>query len=169
MPGPSWITCSDFPAGAGPQGLTASVSVAQVPPQTRTVIIGQIHGADDISSVPFVMLFYTAGAVQVVVKQQQSGDAHINYPLLTDVPLGARFDYGIRDNGDGSLTFTAELRRPARCDERAAPGCLPARDGPLPGRRLPAGQLWRGQPRPGRRGPGHLLRAADRRVTSPQP
>ncbi len=99
----------DFPAGAGPQALAASVSVGQVPPQTQKVIIGQIHGAADISSVPFVMLFYTAGTVQMVVKQQQSGDAHINYPLLTEVPTGARFDYGIRDNGDGSLTFTADF------------------------------------------------------------
>jgi len=97
----------DFPAGAGPHGLTASVSVGQVPSGGQSVIIGQIHGADDLSAVPFVMLFYTAGALQVVVKQQQSGEQHLDYPLLADVPVGARFDYGIRDNGDGSLTFTA--------------------------------------------------------------
>ena len=42
----------------------------------------------------------------MVVKQKQSGEQR-PLPLLTDVPVGARFDYGIRDNGDGSLTFTA--------------------------------------------------------------
>jgi Alginate lyase len=98
---------ANFQAGSGPQALTASVSVAQVPAAGQDVIIGQIHGADDISSVPFVMLHYAAGAISVVVKQHQSGDAHLDYPLLADVPLAARFDYGIRDNGDGNLTFTA--------------------------------------------------------------
>jgi hypothetical protein len=98
----------NFQAGSGPQTLTASVSVGQVPAQTQKVIIGQIHGADEESSVPFVLLYYTAGKVQMVVKQQQTGEQHIDYPLLTDVPIDARFDYGIRDNGDGSLTFTAD-------------------------------------------------------------
>lgn len=98
---------SDFTAGDDPEALTASVSVGQVPPVGQEVIIGQIHGADDISSVPYVMLFYSAGTVKVVVKQEHSGTALQDYPLLTDVPLGARFDYGIRDDGDGSLTFTA--------------------------------------------------------------
>ena len=99
---------SDFHAGAGPEALNASVSVGQVPAQSQKVIIGQIHGADEESSVPFVLLYYTAGKVQMVVKQQQTGEQHIDYPLLSDVPLDARFDYGIRDNGDGSLTFTAD-------------------------------------------------------------
>jgi hypothetical protein len=98
---------SNFQAGSGPQALTASVSVAQVPTQGQDVIIGQIHGADDISSVPFVMLHYTDGTVTAVVKQQQKGEEHINYPLLYGVPLGQRFDFGIRDNGNGNLTFTA--------------------------------------------------------------
>jgi hypothetical protein len=98
---------SNFQAGRGSQALTASVSVAQVPTRGQDVIIGQIHGADDISSVPFVMLHYTDGTVTVVVKQQQKGEEHINYPLLYGVPLGQRFDFGIRDNGNGNLTFTA--------------------------------------------------------------
>jgi hypothetical protein len=98
---------TDFRAGTGRHVLTASVAVSQVPKEVPEVIIGQIHGAADISSVPFVMLFYAGGAVKVVVKQEQSGTAGTDYPLLTDVPLNARFDYGITDNGDGSLTFTA--------------------------------------------------------------
>lgn len=98
---------TDFAAGSGPQSLTASVSVGQVPTTSQEVIIGQIHGAGDISSISFVMLMYTAGTVKVVVKQQRSGDAKLDYPLLTGVPIGARFDYGIRDNGNGSFTFTA--------------------------------------------------------------
>lgn len=113
---------SNFQAGSGPQALTASVSVAQVPAQGQDVIIGQIHGADDISSVPFVMLHYTDGTVTVVVKQQQKGEQHINYPLLHDVPLGQRFDFGIRDDGNGTLTFSATAG-----DQKASV------DAPLPG------------------------------------
>jgi hypothetical protein len=96
-----------FAAGTGAHTLTASVTVAQVPTEVPKVIIGQIHGAGDISSVPFVMLFYDGGTLKVVVKQEQSGEAKIDYPLLTGVPVGARFDYGISQNADGGLTFTA--------------------------------------------------------------
>jgi Alginate lyase len=97
----------NFQAGDGQHELRASLTIAQVPPESRDVIIGQIHGAGDIISVPFVMLHYTAGDVHVVVKQEQSGDAATKLPLLTGVPLGAPFDYALRDNGDGSLTVSA--------------------------------------------------------------
>ncbi len=96
-----------FAAGEEPHALTASLSVAQVPTDGQDVILGQIHGAEDIKSVPFVMLHYRAGAIDVVVKRKRSGSAADRYPLLSDVPLGARFDVGIRDNGNGTLTFTA--------------------------------------------------------------
>jgi hypothetical protein len=97
-----------FTAGSGRHTLRASVTVSQVPADTHDVIIGQIHGADTIKSVPFVMLHYDAGAITVVVKQQQSGAAAQRLTLLSDVALGARFGYGLTDNGDGSLTFTAD-------------------------------------------------------------
>jgi hypothetical protein len=97
----------DFAAGSGGQTLIASVTVSQVPTTVPEVIIGQIHGAGDISSVPFVMLFYAAGTVRGVVKQERSGNAHTDLPLLSDVPLGASFDYSISDDGDGSVTVTA--------------------------------------------------------------
>jgi Alginate lyase len=97
----------NFPAGSGPHALTASLAVSQVPAEGQDVIIGQIHGADDISSVAFVMLHYRVGIIEVVVKRQQSGSASDRIPLLYGVPLGARFDYGIKDNGNGTMTFTA--------------------------------------------------------------
>jgi Alginate lyase len=97
----------NFTAGSGPQTLTASVTVAQVPTEVPAVIVGQIHGAGDISSVPFVMMFYDDGAVKAVVKQEQSGDAHTDVPLLPSVPLGSPFDYSITDVGDGTITVTA--------------------------------------------------------------
>jgi len=100
---------SSFNAGnSGLHALTASVAVSQVP-SVGDVILGQIHGADDISSVPFVMLRYDAGQLRVVVKQKQSGTTSDKYPLLNQVPLGAWFDYSISDNGDGTLTATASL------------------------------------------------------------
>jgi Alginate lyase len=97
----------NFTAGSGPQTLTASVAVGQVPAAVPAVIVGQIHGAGDISAVPFVMLFYEGGTVRAVVKQERSGEAHTDLPLLTAVPLGASFDYSITDDGGGGVTVTA--------------------------------------------------------------
>jgi hypothetical protein len=101
---------TNFTAGTERHGLTASIAsivVNQVPPQGRDVIIAQIHGADDISSVPYVMLHWADGTLKVVVKQKQSGPAAQTDPLTGNVPLGAKFDVGIIDNGDGTMTFTA--------------------------------------------------------------
>jgi hypothetical protein len=97
----------NFAAGSGRHTMTASLTVAQVPTEVPEVIVGQIHGAADISSVPFVMVFYDGGTVKAVVKQEQSGNAHTNVPLLDGVPVGAPFDYSITDGGDGTLTMTA--------------------------------------------------------------
>jgi Alginate lyase len=97
----------NFRAGAGHNALTASAVVSQVPRGVPAVIVGQIHGAGDVSADAFVMLRYEAGALKVVVKQEQTGSAHTDYPLLGDVPLGTRFDFGLTDDGTGSLTFTA--------------------------------------------------------------
>lgn len=96
-----------FAAGRGGRTLSASVTVTQVPTAVPAVIVGQIHGAADISSVPFVMLFYAGGALRAVVKQEQSGEAHTDIPLLTDLGLGTRFDYTITDGGDGTIGVTA--------------------------------------------------------------
>ena len=99
---------TNFPAGTARHELKASVTVDQVPAGTPDVIIAQIHGADDISSVPFVMLHWRDGELRVVVKQERTGSAAKSYPL-TNVPLGTRFDIGIADNGDGTMTFTANV------------------------------------------------------------
>jgi hypothetical protein len=96
-----------FAAGGGGVTLAAAVTVSQVPTAVPEVIVGQIHGAGDIGSVPFVMVFYAAGSVRAVVKQERSGDAHTDLPLLSDVPLGAPFDYSVSDRGDGTLAVTA--------------------------------------------------------------
>jgi hypothetical protein len=98
---------TNFAAGTERHSLAATVVVNQVPAAGKDVILAQIHGADDISSVPYVMLHWSDGALRVVVKQQQSGSAAQSYPLTGDVPLGAAFDIGITDNGDGTMTFTA--------------------------------------------------------------
>jgi Alginate lyase len=97
----------NFAAGSGRHTMTASLTVAQVPTEVPEVIVGQIHGAADISSVPFVMVFYDGGTVKAVVKQEQSGNSHTTVPLLDGVPVGAPFDYSITDGGDGTLTVTA--------------------------------------------------------------
>jgi hypothetical protein len=100
-----------FAVGSGGRTLTASLTVTQLPAAVPEVIVGQIHGAKDgstdISSVPFVMLFYANGTVRAVVKQQRSGQAHTDIPLLTDVALGTPFDYTITDGGDGTIGVTA--------------------------------------------------------------
>src|SRR5689334_12588651 len=98
---------SPFQAGVGRHVLTAEVTVAQLPKAKPDVILGQIHGSDAISSVPFVMLHDDNGKIDVVVKQQQSGPSGVTVPLLTNVPLGTRFAFSISDDGNGTLTFTA--------------------------------------------------------------
>lgn len=99
-----------FPAGTVRRSLTATVTVDQVPAEGKDVIIAQIHGSDDIRSVPYVMLHWTDGALRVVVKQQQKGKSAETYPLTGGVPLGAAFDIGMTDNGDGTMTFTASYQ-----------------------------------------------------------
>jgi hypothetical protein len=100
---------TNFKAGQGVHTLSASVTLLQVPQDGQGIIMGQIHGADDISSVPYVMLRYQENKVIVVVKQVQDGNDHINYPLLDNVPLNARFDFTIIDLGNGNLGFTGIL------------------------------------------------------------
>ncbi|HEY9417040.1 MAG TPA: polysaccharide lyase family 7 protein [Pseudonocardia sp.] len=106
---------TNFKGGEEAHTLRATVSIQQVPQDGQGIIIGQIHGAADISSAPYVMLRYWggredipgSGVVNVVVKQVQKGTERIYYPLLTDVPMNARFDYSITDRGDGTMLFTA--------------------------------------------------------------
>lgn len=102
------ISHTDFPAGTdGEHTLAASLSVSQVPADTKDIIIGQIHGAGDIKSVPYVMLHYRDGEIRAVVKQGQKGDEKESFSLLTGVPLNERFDISMTDAGDGSMTISA--------------------------------------------------------------
>ena len=96
-----------FPAGTAHHTLSASLTLLQLPHDGRGIIVGQIHGADDISSVPYVMLRVQNDRLRVVVKQVQDGDTLINYPLLDHVGLNSQIDYTITDSGDGSMTFSA--------------------------------------------------------------
>jgi hypothetical protein len=99
-----------FKAGAGPvHTLTASLRLQQLPSDGRGIIVGQIHGAGDISSVPYVMLRVEKEQLKVVVKQVQDGDDHIDYPLLDGVGLNTPIDYTITDRGDGTMTFSATV------------------------------------------------------------
>jgi Alginate lyase len=98
---------TSFLAGVGRHVLTATVAVTQLPREKPDVIVGQIHGADVLSSIPFVMLHDQSGAIVVVVKQNRAGPEGAQYPLLANVPLGVPFRFTISDNGDGGLTFTA--------------------------------------------------------------
>jgi Alginate lyase len=99
---------TNFSAGTdGKQTLSATLAVSQVPEDSKDIIVGQIHGADDISSVPYVMVHYRDGEIRVVVKQQQKGDEKQSFSLLTGVPLNDRFDITITDEGNGSMTIGA--------------------------------------------------------------
>jgi hypothetical protein len=94
-------------ATSGQHTLTASLTLLQLPQDGRGIILGQIHGADDISSVPYVMLRVQKGQLRVVVKQVQDGDDLIDYPLLANIGLNSRVDYTITDLGNGNMTFSA--------------------------------------------------------------
>jgi hypothetical protein len=96
-----------FAAGRGVHTLSASVTLHQEPADGRGIIVGQIHGAEDIKSVAYVMVRYQKGRLRVAVKQVQDGDDVINYPLLDGLRVGDRFDFTIGDTGDGTMLFTA--------------------------------------------------------------
>jgi hypothetical protein len=101
------ISLTDFSAGTEQHSLTASLAVSQVPADSKDIIIGQIHGSDDIKSVPYVMLHYKDGDIEAEVKQKQKGDEKQTFPLLSGVPLNERFDFTIADDGNGSMTLSA--------------------------------------------------------------
>jgi hypothetical protein len=107
-----------FRGGQEARTLRASVTVRQEPEDGEGIILGQIHGAGDIVSVPYVMLRYQDKQVKVIVKQVQTGDEKITYPLLENVQLGDRFDYSLSDDGTGEMTFTA-TRDGSTVDEQA--------------------------------------------------
>jgi len=96
-----------FNAGSGVHVLNASLTLLQLPQDGQGMILGQIHGAGDISSVPYVMLRVQDNRLRVVVKQIGKGSKLINYPLLDNVGLNSPLNYTITDRGDGSMTFSA--------------------------------------------------------------
>ena len=99
------VRLDNFEAGTTARTLTASAAVSQLPSENPDVILGQIHGAEDIKSVAWVMLHYVDGAIKVVVKQAQEGDASQDYVLANNVPLNTPFTFRLSDNGNGTLTF----------------------------------------------------------------
>ncbi|WP_445183369.1 polysaccharide lyase family 7 protein [Pseudonocardia sp. Cha107L01] len=96
-----------FSAGTGVHTLAASLTLLQLPQDGGGIILGQIHGAGPISSVPYVMLRVQDNKLRVVVKQVGKGKKLINYPLLDNVGLNNQLDYTITDLGNGSMTFSA--------------------------------------------------------------
>ncbi len=98
---------TNFSAGTGVHTLMASVTLLQAPQDGRGIILGQIHGAADISSVPYVMLRFQDGQIKVVVKQVRDGDEHLTYPLLSGMQLNSEFSFTITDPGNGALAFSA--------------------------------------------------------------
>jgi hypothetical protein len=100
---------NNFAAGSAPHTLTATARVSQLPSENPDVILGQIHGAEDIKSVAWVMLHYADGAIKVVVKQAQSGSASQDYVLADSVPMNTPFTFRLSDDGNGSLTFGLDV------------------------------------------------------------
>jgi Alginate lyase len=96
-----------FSAGTGVHTLSASLTLLQLPQDGGGIILGQIHGAGPISSVPYVMLRVQNNKLRVVVKQIGKGSKLINYPLLDAVGLNSPLHYTITDLGNGSMTFSA--------------------------------------------------------------
>jgi hypothetical protein len=96
-----------FAAGSARHVMSATLVVTQLPSEWPDVIVGQIHGSRAISSIPFVMLHYQQGQLDVVVKTSRAASGLTHVPLLDDVPLGTPFAYTIADNGDGTMTFSA--------------------------------------------------------------
>jgi hypothetical protein len=96
-----------FQAGTARHVLNASLTLLQLPRDGRGIILGQIHGAGDIRSVPYVMLRVQNDQLLVVVKQVHSGNGLIEYPLLDGIGVNSRIDYTLTDHGDGTMLFSA--------------------------------------------------------------
>ena len=120
------ISLTRFRAGTGTHTLRASVTPSQVPRDGQGIILGQIHGADELSSVPYVMLRYQGDQVKVVVKSARKGDERTTYPLLENVPLNSRFDFALADVGNGDMIFSGSCQ--GRSREVRAPVPAPFRD-----------------------------------------
>jgi hypothetical protein len=108
-PRTEFIRDEGFRTGDGDEHtLAAEVVVTQVPDESRTIVLGQIHGGGDLNADPYTLLYFGDGVVHVKVNQQlASGTNYKDYPLLQDVGLGATFAFTITDRGDGTLDFTA--------------------------------------------------------------
>ena len=111
----------NFTAGSGRHGLQATVSVEQVPSTKPDIIVGQIHGADTISSSSFVMLHYDAGLIRITVKHGTTGTDNDQHQLLSGIPLGAKFSYQLSDNGDGTVSFAVTYNGQTKSDSAAIP------------------------------------------------
>ena len=96
----------NFTAGTGHNVLSGNLTLSQAPKDGGDVIVGQLHGADDISSSSFVMLHWDNGTLRAAVKQVLQGPTSNSYPLLTGVPLGSTFSYTISDLGTGNVTIS---------------------------------------------------------------
>lgn len=96
-----------FRSGRERRILRVSIEVRQEPADGRGLIVAQIHGAEDIVSVPYVMVQLRQGTLEVKVKQQRTGDDVVTCRLLDAVPTGERVDLEISDAGDGSMWFAA--------------------------------------------------------------
>ncbi len=102
------ISQNSFTVGTSRHTLSASMAITQATPAgNRDVVIGQLHGADNIKSIAFALMHYDGGTVRLAVKRTRHGSASDILPILTGVPIGARFDYTITDPGNGTIAATA--------------------------------------------------------------
>ncbi|MGC0419821.1 polysaccharide lyase family 7 protein [Embleya sp. AB8] len=97
---------TDFAGGTGTHTMHAELTVDQAP-DSQNIIVGQIHGGGAIAAVPFVMLHYRAGTIDVEVKQARSGSQGHDFKLLTGVSPHTRFSYDITAGPGDRLSFTA--------------------------------------------------------------
>jgi hypothetical protein len=92
---------------AGRHTLRARLMIQQAPSSRQDIVVGQIHGADTISSSAFLLIHYDAGGVRVQIKQALSPSHESkSYPLLAGVGLNSWFDYTITENGDNTVTVS---------------------------------------------------------------
>jgi hypothetical protein len=81
--------------------------IQQAPRGRQDIVVGQIHGANDISSSAFLLIHYDNGGVRVQIKQAlHPSHASKSYPMISGVGLNSWFDYTITENGDGTVTVS---------------------------------------------------------------
>jgi Alginate lyase len=108
---------SGFPAGHAGHTMKATAMVEELPNVSRTIVIGQIHGAGAFSAAPFVLLEIRGDRLEVSVESKpklkgsrgpSDGEVTSEHRLLRGVGINRTFSFVIRTTKN-AIRITTEF------------------------------------------------------------